>query len=307
MERPTITWDAVQWIHFSSIDEMRASWLEGKYGFHELDLADCLAGKAQQPKREVYDDHNFLILHFPQIVQSARYGARVQIMQLNVFVSKEYLITITYRPIDIVDDYFDLLTDDQKLQKEILGQGTGYLLHELIDRMTDQSIRVVESLGRKIDAIDRDLFLLRRKSIQDISLTRRNLIISTTTIKPMVKLFAALEATSVPYLNNELNEYWSNIKDEHLRMSELLADDAELLSGLTEAFDVLLTHGTNQIIKVLTIFSVLLLPMTLLTGLYGMNVALPFEQDWWTFGLIIAIMLFVSVAMVAFFRYKRWI
>lgn len=180
-------------------------------------------------------------------------------------------------------------------------------LHELIDRMTDQSIRVVESLGRKIDAIDRDLFLLQRKSIQDISLTRRNLIISTTTIKPMVKLFAALETTTVSYLNNELNEYWSNIKDEHLRMSELLADDAELLSGLTEAFDVLLTHGTNQIIKVLTVFSVLLLPMTLLTGLYGMNVALPFEQAWWTFGLIIGIMLFVSVAMVVFFKYKRWI
>ena len=90
-------------------------------------------------------------------------------------------------------------------------------------------------------------------------------------------------------------------------MSELLADDAELLSGLTEAFDVLLTHGTNQIIKVLTVFSVLLLPMTLLTGLYGMNVALPFEQAWWTFGLIIGIMLFVSVAMVVFFKYKRWI
>lgn len=300
-------WKDFSWFHITSSGDGVREWLSEEFEFHELDIEDSIEGKALQPKRERHDDYNFLVLHFLGGKSLKRGQTRLTVLQLNAFITDSFLITIGRPGIPVVDNFFELLSNNRQQAEEWMSEGTGQLLHELIDRLSDQSFREIENLGKRIDIIDHDLFQLNRKSIEDISLTRRNIIVAATTIKPMIKIFARLEETEVDYLNRGLHEYWSSIKDRLLRMSELLADYSELLDGLTEAFDVLLTHGSNQIIKVLTIFSVIMLPLTFISGVYGMNVSLPFEGQWWAFYFILGLMLALSMSMIVFFKFKRWV
>lgn len=307
MEIPKVTWRNHQWIHLTSFNQELAEWLQKEYQLHDLDLEDCLAGKAQQPKRENYPDYNFFILHFPFAVATARGRFRINVVQVHFFVSANTLITLVNDPVPLIEQTFKSLKEDQKLREEWFEQGPGFVFHQVVDALTDNTIRVVDRIGKQIDTIDNQLTQLKRQVIEDISLSRRNLIVTTTIIKPMVRIFTDLETTQVSYLNGELKEYWSNIKDHLMRMSELLADNTELLTGLTESFDVLLTHKTNQIIKILTIFSVVLLPLTLLSGIYGMNISLPLADSQYAFIFILCLMLTISVSMLGFFKYKDWI
>lgn len=304
---PQVTQKQYRWIHVTSFNEELALQLRQQFNLHDLDLEDCLEGKAQHPKRENYPEYNFLILHFPISVPAAHGGFRIAVVQVHFFISETFLITVVNQPVPLIEKFFNLLEEEPSQRKMWLNQGTGFLFHQLVDKLTDNSIKVVDQIGKHIDTIDLQLFKLKRQAIEDISLSRRNLIITTTTIKPMIRIFSDLELTQVSYLNGELKEYWSNIKDHLTRMAELLADYSELLDGLTEAFDILLTHRTNQIIKILTLFSVVLLPLTLLSGIYGMNIRLPLAEQPFAFGIILVIMLGISGSMIAFFRFKNWI
>jgi magnesium transporter len=308
MEIPTIKWSHYQWIHLTSFNQQLADQLQDTYGFHELDLADCLAGKAQQPKREHYSDYDFFILHFPiDYYRTTKTNPQTKVSQLNIFIRGNLLVTLTNQNLPQIDKLYQSIDQDSTVKNAWQKAGPGELLYNIIDQLTDHSLQIVYRFGKHINTIDNDLLQLKRQVIESISLTRRNLIITSTTVKPMVRIFNELEQTQVDYLNGSLSEYWGNIGDHFKRMAELLADDAELLDGLTDAFDILLTHRTNQVIKVLTLFSVIMLPLTLISGIYGMNIQLPLAHQPFAFLWLAGLMLVVSIGMITFFKLKQWI
>ena len=302
-----IDYGKYHWLHFWEFDLPHAEMLKQKFNFHELDLEDCLSIKIQQPKREAYDDYNFLVLHFPVLIYLPDGGFKIVIVQLNIFISATYLITISHNRLPSIENFFKDLYEQPELRKSFMKQGPGYLLYHLLERLIQQTSRIVEQMGHFIDMIDQTLFELRRRTIKDISLARRNLIVTSTTVKPMTKVFRQLEQNADQMFDDALKEYWSDIYDAFSRMAEQLADFRELLDGLSDAFDILLTHRTNQIMQMLTIFSVIMLPLTLISGIYGMNVPLPGAHSPATFGIIMVLMLIISLVMLLYFRKRGWI
>jgi magnesium transporter len=220
-------------------------------------------------------------------------------------VGETFLITICKNNLP-VGNWFEQAKVDPKKSK-LIGDRPGLLLYKLVDRLVDQGLGNVRELETSLDSLDQKMAKLDKRAVEEVSLMRRNLIIYTTTLKPMNQIFKALEKTEISYLNGNLRDYWGSITDHLHQMYDQLTDYRELLDGLTEAYEMLLTQKTNEIIRLLTIFSVLLLPLTLVASIYGMNIQLPYGTHKNAFEIVSIIMLTLLGGMLGFFRWRRWL
>ncbi|MBR0078470.1 MAG: hypothetical protein IJP72_08755, partial [Bacteroidales bacterium] len=165
----------------------------------------------------------------------------------------------------------------------------------------------VERLGTQLDAINRDLF--NRKSeatIERISVFRKNIIQLNTMFKPQVKLFNQFENGDIKGYVEDMEDYWGNILDFYQKMWDMVDDYGELVEGLSRTFDSLQANRTNEIMRVLTIISTIVLPLTFFTGLYGMNVSLPFADRAWAFWGLIGVCVLTIILLLFFFKRKKW-
>ena len=142
-----------------------------------------------------------------------------------------------------------------------------------------------------------------RRTIQEISIIRRDIIAFRRLIKPLIPVISSLERKQRPFLNLDTEEYFGDIADHLSKIWDTLEDYKEVIEGLSDTLTSLTSNRINEIIKVLTIISVILLPLTLISGIFGMNVELPPL----TFALIVALMAAVAILMLAFFRWRKWI
>ena len=132
------------------------------------------------------------------------------------------------------------------------------------------------------------------------------MILLNTMFKPQLPLFGKFESGQIEGYADNMEDYWGNILDYYKQMWDMTEDYAELIEGLSQTFDSLQANRTNEIIKILTLISSILLPLTFLTGLYGMNVNLPLQDDPRSFWIVIGAMLVIVLAMYGLFKRKKW-
>jgi len=140
-----------------------------------------------------------------------------------------------------------------------------------------------------------------------ISITRKNIILINTIFKPQLPLFHKFESGQIEGFAENMEDYWGNILDYNQKMWDMAEDYQELIEGLSKTFDSLQTNRINDIMKTLTFFSAILLPLTFITGLYGMNIGLPLQNDSRSFILIMGLMLLVVVTMLFYFKRRKWL
>ena len=164
-----------------------------------------------------------------------------------------------------------------------------------------------EEMGIELEFINRELFSKKaEKIIELISIIRKNIILLNTTFKPQLRLFHKFETGQIEGYAENMEEYWGNILDYYQKIWDLTEDYGELIEGFSKTFDSLQANKINEIMKVLTLVSSILLPLTFLTGLYGMNVGLPFQNNPNSFWIVIIAMLAIAFTMITFFKKKRW-
>ena len=128
-----------------------------------------------------------------------------------------------------------------------------------------------------------------------------------TMIRPQLRLFNKFESGDIKGFADDMEEYWGNILDFYQKMWDMIDDYGELVDGLSSTFDSLQTNKTNEIMRMLTIISTIVLPLTFISGLYGMNVALPFAASPYAFWIVIGICVVILVFLVLFFIKKHWL
>ncbi len=139
-------------------------------------------------------------------------------------------------------------------------------------------------------------------------MVRRNLINFRRTIKPQMKILASLERKDWEFLKGDLDVYWGDVSDHTVQIWERLGDMWDVVEGLSRTLDSLTSHRINEVMKILTIFSVIMLPLSVISGVYGMNLReLPLANHPLSFGLITGIMASVVVGMLAWFKRQRWL
>lgn len=300
--RETIKIGRLRWLHINNPNEEDFEYLGNTLHFHQLDIEDCRQNN-QRPKIDIYDDYYFLILHFPVFDRQNHF---VKPSEVKIFWSEDYIITVG-KTHWMVDKLFDKAIQQEKEGIDFEVGTSDALLYTILEQLMTESVALLRRVGLELELIGRELFGNKpARVIERLSVTRKNIIALNTMYKPQIRVFNKFESGSVEGFADNMEDYWGNILDYYNKMWDMTEDYGELIDGLSTTFDSMQTNKTNEIMKILTLISSIILPLTFLTGLYGMNVILPLQDEHYSFGIIVIIMLVVGAGMVAYFRRKKW-
>jgi magnesium transporter len=302
----------VTWVNLLAPTTGEAQLLASRFGWHPLDVEDVLS-RRQRPKVDVYggDDEGrggylFTVLHFP--VYDATVG-RLNAGELDAFIGPDYIVTlpaVELRPVSLL---FRRAEESEEFREQLLSRGSGRLLYEVLDDLYDYCFPILDKIGFKLEQIDESIGQddRARELVTDIHKVKQEIISYRKIIKPQRPTLRQLERQIERFLPEELELYFDDIVDASERIWDLLDNYKEVVEALEDTNESLISHQQNDILYVLTIFSVVLLPLTVLTGFFGMNVHFPGFETWDAFWASLGLMAVAIVGMLAFFRWKRWL
>jgi len=296
----TIKYKVIEWLHITNPVENDFKYILDTYHFHPLDIDDCKSVKSLRPKVDIYIDYYFMNFHFPMFDKTNTF---IEVRELKVFWGKNYLITLSKNHSGI-KDLFDSEKNDSKMDVTC----SDILLYNILDKLTKKTQNVVERVEDDVDECGRLIFNKKAdKPIRRISITQKNIIALNTMFKPQLPLFSRLQNGSIEGFADNMGDYWGNILDHYQKIWDVIEDCGELIRGYSTTFDSLQVNKTNEVIKILTLISSVLLPITFIASLYGMNIDLPFQNNINSFGIITFGMISVVLLMAGYFKYKDWI
>jgi magnesium transporter len=296
----------LRWVNIERTGALERAWLEEHFDFHALDLEDVLS-RNQRPKIDVYDDYLFIVLHFPVFDPAA---GRLGSGELDLFVGPGYVVTIPNQPLQPVEYLFERCRAKEELREQLFSRGSGYLLYRLVDDSFDYCFPMLRKIGNKLDALEDDIFEGRSEEVvRDISNVKQEIINFRKVIRPQRPVLRDLEKVKQRYLATDLDLeiYFDDIVDAHERIWDMLENYKEVVDSLAETNESVISHRVNDILRVLTAISVIVLPLTLIASIWGMNSGVPGEQSLTAFWIIVGAMVALLVGMVAYFRRRGWL
>jgi magnesium transporter len=299
----TIKIGTLKWHHILDPTDEDLQFLKENFHFHPLDIEDCRSRTNQRPKIDIYDDYYFLILHFPYF---DRWNRFLKTKEVKIFWGADFVITIGKSHWVVKNLFNSGREPDDIYQVRQVGTSDA-LLYKILEHLMQESLSLLSKMGVEVDLINRDLFSKKaERTIERISLTRKNIILVNTIFKPQLRLFHKFESGEIEGYAENMEDYWGNILDYYQKIWDMTEDYQEIVEGLSKTFDSLQTNRTNEIMKVLTLISSILLPLTFIASLYGMNVDLPFQGQPYSFGILMVCMVLLASGMIFLFKKKGW-
>lgn len=321
MNASIVKYNDTSFINVTSPGSLELKYLKNNFGFSTLHLDDYV-NKTQVPKIEIVKGYSLLVLDFPYFntngqlpsfipihpFPSTEKKRRIHTSQVDFFVGRDSLVVLHDGTLTPINDVFALCQKTLRNRHEYLGEGPVYLAYRLIDTLVDNCFPVMNEISSIIDKIDKALAERpTQNTLEDISITRRNIVVFQTMIKPIMPLFRELEEGRYKELNGTMQPFWGNVLDHLQKIWDRLEDSRELIEGISTSNESLLTSKTNEIVMILTIFSAIILPLNLFASVYGMNIqGLPFAHEDFSFGFLTVFMFTIGLAMLLVFKYKRW-
>jgi magnesium transporter len=294
------------WIHLDSPTLANAEELAEQFGWHALDVEDVLS-KRQRPKVDDYADEGYLfvVLHFPVYDRTIQ---RLNAAELDIFIGPDYLVTLPTVELRPLTRLFNRCAEDEAFREELFSKGSGRLLYEVLDDLFDYCFPMLDKIGHKLDLLEDDVFEGRSEEVvRDISNAKQEIISYRKIIKPERTTLRLLERHTERFLPEELDLYFDDIVDATERIWDILDNYKEVVEALESTNESVISHRQNDVLRILTIISFIMLPLFVITGIFGMNVKFPGEFTAIGFWSICVLMLGSIGGMVAFFRWKRWL
>ena len=302
----SITWNDLTWVNIEPPTERETEYLAKNYPFHPLDLDDCLS-RIQRPKIDEYEDYLFLVFHFPVFNKEARVTT---LSQVSVFIGEKYLVTLHEGELKPLVKLFKECQIDEESRQEYFSQGPGYLLYRLIDRLVDYCLPILDKIGDNIERTEDNIFASSGmpRAIEEISILRRDVISFRRIIWPMRAVIGSLEPRIRRFTKMDLEVYFGDTVDHVDKIWDGLDEYKEIIEGLNDTHDSLATNRTNEVMRMLTIIATILLPITVVASIFGMNIPLgPFGSSNLSFLYVFLICLAIIGGMLYFFRRQRWV
>jgi magnesium transporter len=294
----------LRWINVERPGPVEQAWLEEHFDFHPLAYED-VASRNQRPKIDEYDDYLFIVLHFPVFDKNV---GRLNAGELDLFVGPDYLITIQNAELKSVEYLFERLRGNDEMRDGLFSQGAGYLLYRIVDNGFDYCFPMLSKIANKLDRLEEDIFEGRSEEVvRDISNVKLEILNFRKIIRPQRTVLRDLERTKHRYIADDLEIYFDDIVDASERIWDMLENFKEVVEALEDTNESVISHRVNNVLRVLTAFSVVVLPLTFVASVWGMNVYVPGEGDVEAFWAIIAAMLAILFGMLGFFRSRGWL
>ncbi len=299
-----IKFGTFRWSHVVRPTEEELQALGDHYHFHPLDLEDCRSEVNLRPKIDIYDDYHFVILHFPAFSVTQQF---IEVREIKFFWGKDFLISIG-KSHWMIKDIFNR----EKAKTLVNGQqeagSSDSMLYQILDQVMAETQKVVERVDKDVDDCGKALFRKKAEpAIEKISITRKNVILLNTMFKPQMMLFNKLQSGAITGFAENMEDYWGNIMDYYQKIWDMVEDDGELIKGYSMTFDSLQVNRTNEVIRILTLISSILLPLTFIASLYGMNIKLPVQDHPHSFFLVAGVMILIAMGMFIYFKMRKWL
>lgn len=300
----TLKGNNFSWHYITEFGDEELNFLKKNFKFHPLDLKDC-AGETQRTKIDFYKNYFFLVLQLPVFDETYM---RVSINQVFFFVGKNFVVTIARERMKSMNNFFYRTAKSQKFKQDALSSGAGYLSYRILDTLLRSSWYVHAEIEKKLRDVEQEVDDGQAKqSVFKIAHLRRVILQLKAIIDPQRLLTNTLSRSKFEYLDKDINIYFDDLDDFAEKSLYLLESYKDRIISLQQINESLISFRTNQVMKILTVFSVALLPLTVLTGIFGMNISLPFEQNpefvWSLFVSLGALLIIVFL----YLKKKGWI
>jgi magnesium transporter len=278
---------------------------------HPLAIEDCQTGKEEQghlPKVEDFGEYLFVIFNPIEVEGAAELGVRqsleIRTTQLSAFLSKRFLLTHHFKPLRSITYATQMLSKNS----QILGRGPDFLFHLIIDDIVDSYTPILDALDAAIDRMEDEVFKRpsQRTMVKILSL-KKDVMTVRRIATYQKEMLNRLSRGEFSLITTDEMIYYRNVYDHPVRMSDLADSYRDMVAGLLDAYLSVTSNNLNQVMKVLTIISTIFLPLSFITGFFGMNFTHLPGADW-EYGVLAAsfFMLAVGVGMLWIFKRKRW-
>ena len=295
VDKPGMLWLDLDDPMSTALDELAA-----RYGWHELAVEDCRHA-TQLAKADYYEGYTFIIINSTHYTELP---CELRVREIDVFLGPDYIVTVHYdesRAIKQIEQW--LATNVVHLERP------DQALHSIIDIVVDRYLPTLESIGDTIDKVQDDLLISPEAHLlQTIFELKRGMLQFRRAVSSQRELLNVLIRDDTQMISKDMRIYFRDVYDHAVRAMDLLETYRDLLTGGLDIYLTQMANRTNDIVKGLTILATIMLPLTLVTGYFGMNFEyIPLLKDpngiWYTTaGLIV-----ISVSMLGYFKYKKWI
>ncbi|MBI4826195.1 MAG: magnesium/cobalt transporter CorA [Nitrospirae bacterium] len=302
-ERPTVTWINVDGLHDVPIAEK----LGEHYNIHSLVIEDLL-NTEQRPKMDIFDDYIFIVLKMLTYNQETKF---VDVEQASIIIGSNYVITFQ----ENIGDIFDPIRDRIKLNKgRTRKAGADYLAYSLIDAVVDNYFKVIENIGEEIEIIEDELVINPKpETLQKIHSLKREMIFLRRSVWPLREIIGTLERDETTLIKESTSIYLRDLYDHTIQVIDSVETYRDMISGMLDVYLSSISNRMNEVMKVLTIFAAIFIPLTFIAGLYGMNfktenspLNMP-ELNWYYgYPFALGLMAAVAITMLFFFKRKKW-
>ena len=270
--------------------------LETRFGFHELAAEDSLSQNTL-PKYDAFPNYDFFIFRAIQ-----DHTAREK---LAAFLGRNFLFTIHRATLGSADNIHQRLPADARL----LNKGPDFLLYSLVDQMVDAYFPLLDEIEEDVDELQEEIFKdAHPQHLDDLLKLKRQVNVLRRQSMPQRELMNQISRGDAQFIQQQHLIYFRDIYDHMFRINETIDNERDMMSGTMEAYLSVIANRTNEIMKVLTIFSAIMLPLTLIAGIYGMNFANEPELRWrYGYWYALGLMAITAAVMIIWFRRRGWI
>ena len=288
------------WIDFEKPTPDETDYLSNYFNFHPLAVEDCVA-ETPLPKVDDFGVYLFLVLHGSRMLTEGRSATN----EVNVFLGSNYLVTYHDRASRSIAEARDRCLKNLPS----IARGADFLLHEILDRMVDHYFPVLEQLEMAMEEVEVEVFSHPRKeTLNRIVMLKKEVMLLRRVILPQQEIFNRLSRDNFAVISAKATTYYRDIYDHLASISDLAEAYRDQLSGTLDAYLSVVSNRLNEIMKVLTMFTATLMPLTLITGIYGMNFSnMPELHTRHGYVAVLGGMGVIAIGLVIYFRKKKWL
>ncbi|MFC1799660.1 magnesium/cobalt transporter CorA [Candidatus Eisenbacteria bacterium] len=294
---------SVTWINVDGVYQTDPIEKIGRhFGFHPLVLED-IANTGQRPKMEDHGEYIFVVLKMLRL--DPKTGGIIS-EQLSLILGTGFVVSFQ----EVEGDVFDALRDRIRSSKgRIRKMKADYLAYALIDAIADNYFVILEKLGERMEEIEGDLVANPRpETLQEIHSLKREMIRLRKSVWPLREALSKLERSESDLIAESTRIYIRDVYDHSIQVIDTVESLRDMVSGMLDTYLSSVSNRMNEVMKVLTIIATIFIPITFIAGVYGMNFAVMPELGWnWAYFAVLGIMAGVAIAMLIYFKRKRWL
>jgi magnesium transporter len=297
-DKKSVTWINISGLHDIEIIEK----LGEKFNLHPL-LMEDIVNTEQRPKLEDYDDYLFVIM---KMLYAESENRAVQHEQVSLVLTPGVVISLQEKAGDVFDPVRQRI---RKGKGRIRKSGTDYLAYALIDTVVDHYFKVFEEIGEKIEALQEEVLENPSPQIlQAIQNLKREMIFIRKSIWPLREIISGMLRSESPLIKEDILPYLRDVYDHTIQVIDTAETFRDMLSGMLDIYLSSVSNKMNEVMKVLTIMATIFIPLTFIAGIYGMNFEFMPELKWhWSYPVLWIILITIFVAMVFWFKRKKWL